>query len=118
MKITETKLRQIVRSKLKLKKLEQLHEKMTGKVELDDEAQGEVGKDEVSADVLKFFEQLKSKSQLVLAASRLNTKEEKIDAIALFMMRLGVEDVNMLTQALPRVKKKMQELQKSGKVSK
>ena len=114
MKITETKLRQIVRGKLKLKRLEQLHEKMTGKVELDDEAQGEAGQGEISPDVLKFFEQLKSKSQIKLAAGRINTKQEKIDVIAMFMVEMGVEDMNMLTQALPRVKEKMKKLTAAG----
>ena len=108
MKITESKLRKVVRNQLQIKKLSQLHEKMTGKVNLQDQQADE---NALTGDVVKFFEMLKSKSQLTLAASRLNTKEEKIDAIALFSMAIGVEDVQMLTQALPKVKKKIQELQ-------
>jgi len=110
-KISETKVREIVRRQLQIKKLNKLHEKMTGKVDMD--SQGDPSKDAISPDVLKFFDMLKSKSQLVLAASRLNTKQEKIDAIALFMMRVGVEDINMLQQALPKVKTKMKEMQAS-----
>lgn len=110
MKISDTKLRELIQEQLSRKELINLYEKsLTGKANVE----GEVSED-LSPDVQKFFTKLKSKSELVLAASRLNTKIEKIQAVSIFALRLGIEDASMLTTVLPLVKKQLEELSAGG----